>query len=655
MKTREASVPDEAPALAQATPGIGPEGATTLARHYRRLMWLGTFVFVLFVLLTILSGWKRQADAEVNLAVQRVRESAIHLKAIIKTASDQVTQITRFASDYPRHLPYPGAADLRLAAQQAMASARGGEFNLDALSNVSLEHRLGQILGLTSAALPRPGSGSSAGASNLDLGLSLLDRFKYSQSTSPFLRWSYFFSADKDILVIYPWAASAGIRGAETSIRSYLDQLQTYEIATGGRPENNPGRRGYWTKAYLDQAGAGLMVSRAAPVYWGNQYVGVIASDVLLAFLSDFLREFPDPDGLLLIANEHGQLLADRNGLAASGPEVRQVNDLLPEALRPLSRQDTADLGARMIGDDYVIAVSLDDPRWTLLYLLPRGAVAARVAKNYAPQLVIAVLLVIGLAVVQRALRRMYVAPALGIAEFVAKESWADAGVEQALPVAPPVVPGPWRPWVGALQRAFAERRQYLAELHASNETLERRVTERTQELVAANARLETLAITDPLTGAFNRRRLFELLSTEHQRVLRGADTMSLLMLDIDYFKKINDNYGHAAGDAVLRDLVARCLTTLRTTDAVCRYGGEEFVVLLPLTALDGAANLAERLRAAIGGTPMTFEAVPIAVTVSIGVAEFRPSDSVEETLSRADRNLYAAKKAGRDRVIAEQ
>jgi diguanylate cyclase (GGDEF)-like protein len=650
MQTGDAKGADDAANPAAPAPGIAPEAAAALAGHYRRLMWLGTAVFVLFVGLSIASGWKRHADEEVALAGQRVRESAIHLKAIIKTASDQVTQLSLWAEDFPRHQPYPGAADLRQAALRAMASARAGAFDLDEAAALPPDRRFGQILGLTDAARVRPGEA----ACDLDLGLSLLDRFKFSQAAAPFLRWSYFFSAAKDLLVISPWEASADILGRQTDVQAYLDHLQALELATAGRPENNPGRLGYWTRAYLDQAGAGLMVSRAAPVYWGDRFVGVVATDVLLAFLSDLLREFPDPDGLLLIANEHGQLLADRRGLAASGTEVLKVDELLPPALRPFSRRNPADLDGRTLGGDHVIAVSLDDPRWTVLYLLPRATVAARVLLNYAPQLAIALLLVVGLAVVQRGLSRLYVAPALGIAAFVAREAQADAQSAPALPApAAPAVPEQWRPWVEAMERAFAERRQYFAELQASHENLERRVRERTRELVEANARLETLAITDPLTGAFNRRRLFELLDGERQRVLRGGEVMSLLMLDIDFFKKINDTYGHAAGDAVLRELVARCLAALRATDAVCRYGGEEFVALLPLTLLTGAANLAERLRAAIAGTPVYSGDTPIAVTVSIGVAEHQRGESAEQTLARADRNLYAAKENGRNRVVA--
>ena len=160
--------------------------------------------------------------------------------------------------------------------------------------------------------------------------------------------------------------------------------------------------------------------------------------------------------------------------------------------------------------------------------------------------------------------------------------------------------------------------------------------------------------MTDPLTGAFNRRHLFELLISESQRVLRGGEVFSLLMIDLDFFKKVNDGFGHLAGDAVLCEFVARSRAAVRKTDVVCRFGGEEFVVFMPAMRGAGAAQLGERLRHAIEATPVVFDGAVITVTVSVGVASYRAGESLEELLSRADHRLYMAKEEGRNRVVCE-
>lgn len=618
-------------------------GAAALATYYHRLMVLGILLLVVLIAFTTWRGWVRARDEQVRQAVHQLQERAIRLKAMLKAADDHVLQLARWAEEFPYHAPDPGASDVRAAVARAMAGAKHGEFNLDALEKLPVERRQGVLNALSSSAQPRP-----QGPSNLDLAVSLLDRFKYAQGTTSFLRWSYFFSAKKDFLAMAPWAPSAEVLGNEPSIRSFLQQSWTYEITDRARPEKNPSRQHYWTKAYFDQAGAGMMVSLGAPVYWGGEFVGVMGADVLLGFLSDFLREFPDPEGVLAIANEHGQLLADRKGVTTAGPDVQTIDAVLPPDLRPWSKEAALNglENGRASGDHYVIAVRLGDPDWTVLYLLPRSTVAARAVRDYAPQLGMTALLLICLLVVHRILWRLYVAPALNVAQYVAEES------STASPSAPQV-PEHWRPWVDAMVQAFSERRQYLVQLSATNEMLEHRVSERTSELVAANSRLETLAITDPLTGAFNRRHLFDLLEAESKRIQRTGGTMSLLMLDVDYFKRINDTHGHLIGDGVLRTLVERCQEIARATDAVCRYGGEEFAVLLPVTGLEGAEMMGERLRSAVSDEPMAFGDITLRVTVSVGVATYAPPENPASLISRADRMLYAAKGAGRNRVMS--
>lgn len=164
-------------------------------------------------------------------------------------------------------------------------------------------------------------------------------------------------------------------------------------------------------------------------------------------------------------------------------------------------------------------------------------------------------------------------------------------------------------------------------------------------------------SLTDPLTGANNRRFFERQLQLDFKRTQRGSGALSLLMLDIDHFKRINDRYGHAAGDLVLQDVVRRIQFALtRETDWCARIGGEEFVIVLGDTPLVGAAQVAERIRQAIAGFPAIINQVAIGVTASIGVAQFQPTGdraavSLENLLDELDANLYLSKQNGRNRV----
>ena len=164
----------------------------------------------------------------------------------------------------------------------------------------------------------------------------------------------------------------------------------------------------------------------------------------------------------------------------------------------------------------------------------------------------------------------------------------------------------------------------------------------------------ENLARFDALTGVLSRRALLEVLDTEVERAKRYGSALACLMLDLDHFKKINDTYGHQFGDKVLHQVGGVISEHCRTNDYLGRYGGEEFLVILPETRMDGATTFADRLRSAVAETSLGQNKEHI--TVSIGVAEWRNSDgSASNLISRADEALLQAKAAGLNRVMASQ
>ena len=164
------------------------------------------------------------------------------------------------------------------------------------------------------------------------------------------------------------------------------------------------------------------------------------------------------------------------------------------------------------------------------------------------------------------------------------------------------------------------------------------------------------LAVTDQLTGLNNRRYLVNQLQGLVQRAARGGDPVSVVIADIDHFKRINDSFGHDVGDEVLKEFAARLATNLRSIDMPCRYGGEEFVIAMPNTQAEYAALVAERLRRDVAAAPFQIGGRdPATITASFGVASTGPGiDTVDRLLKRADEALYRAKQAGRNRVVAE-
>ena len=209
---------------------------------------------------------------------------------------------------------------------------------------------------------------------------------------------------------------------------------------------------------------------------------------------------------------------------------------------------------------------------------------------------------------------------------------------------------------LGQLSKAFNTMhdtiKRQIKELNAHRDILEQEVKERTKDLEEVNKKLELISKTDELTGLPNRREMNETIANEMGRSSRTHKPFCFIFIDIDHFKNINDTYGHACGDVILKSVAQTIRGLLRKYDVFARYGGEEFLTLLPETDLEGAAVVAERFRKQIEKMTVRYADFTIKITITLGVAKFDDRLGADRSIQMADKALYQGKEGGRNRVI---
>lgn len=209
--------------------------------------------------------------------------------------------------------------------------------------------------------------------------------------------------------------------------------------------------------------------------------------------------------------------------------------------------------------------------------------------------------------------------------------------------------------FIGSLQAYQEKRERSESDILARFQALAAHSQQMEQETQKLSTKLEEQrqkALLDPLTGLANRAALTERSELEYARIQRNNSSLLLTIIDIDHFKRINDNYGHLAGDKVLKIIAQELSKRLRKTDFIARFGGEEYVILLPETSLTQGKQVIETLRLAIEACPFHFRGEPVTITFSAGIGQISTQETLEEAFERIDQSLYAAKKAGRNTII---
>lgn len=425
-------------------------------------------------------------------------------------------------------------------------------------------------------------------------------------------------------------------------------------------------RKPTWSKIYnWDGSPDYISISASLPVYDDRQQlIAVMGSDFLLSNISKFLQQLKaSQTGKIIILERDGNLVASSNreppftivDKTAKRLNVSASND-------PLIRETAADLQKKFgnlqsiqvkqsfdmqLGSDrYYALVNPWQDRygldWLIVVTIPESDFMAQINANTRTTILLC-------------LAALAIATILGIytsrwiARPILKLQQASAAIASGELDLRVNVTGIYD--IEELARSF---NQMAAQLKTSFTELEYRVAERTIELQQANQKLLELATSDRLTQIPNRRHFDECLNKEWQRHLREQKFLALILIDIDYFKLYNDNYGHLCGDKCLFR-VAQAINNLpkRSSDCVARYGGEEFVAILPNTPAEGAFIVAELLRKAVLSLaiPHAKSEVSSYVTLSLGVAALipTPDNQPENLIARADEALYQAKKLGRN------
>jgi diguanylate cyclase (GGDEF)-like protein len=413
-----------------------------------------------------------------------------------------------------------------------------------------------------------------------------------------------------ELLVLDPHghvvATSARQVRAVTLPQDWATELRTTELVVG--------------PPYWDSAATRPEMVAAVPIRLASgRLLGALTARMNLQAIADTLKRFaPGEGGQVYLMTPRGGLIVGSRGSSATFMQLAYAPG---DARLLLAREGRAvqfvslPAGERVVGVARRVA-ALD---WVVVAEIPTAEAFRQVTRLRNTTLLVVTALLVGVGLLGYFLGLLIVRPLDRLTKGAAKVAAGDLDVD--LPV---VTSGE----VGYLTEVFNDM---VARLRAGRQELER------------------LSVTDPLTGLYNRRWMMEGLESEVRRSRRLKHTFAVLMGDVDHFKGYNDAHGHPAGDEVLKRVALMLREATRDVDVVARYGGEEFFVLMPETEGDGAADVADRVRARLAGD----ELAAGAITLSFGVAEFPAhGDTAETLIAVADAALYQAKREGRDRVI---
>ena len=446
--------------------------------------------------------------------------------------------------------------------------------------------------------------------------------------------------------------------------------LENYDFYNKANLKNNPEKKVVWTDVYLDPLGQGWMISAIAPIYYNNFLEGVTGIDVTINSIIDNFLDFKLPfRGSSFLIDKDGKVIAmtkkienilqvknHKSYTYEKNKRIRKTiypnnknnifenkNKKLVEVLRKVVNGSKSSFDVSINDNKYILfADKLNRTPWFLVSLIDKNDIGSEVRElesyyNKLGYLIIALIILfyllffLYLYIKAKRFVKAINTPLLKIINMTKNlvtnekiEKLEECGIVE----------------IDALSENF--------------NNLSRELDERTKKLVSSETQRvinEKLANTDALTKVYNRRFLEDFSNNYIKILKREKTTLSLLLIDIDNFKNINDSYGHDVGDSIIKTLVERIKNVIRENDIIVRLGGDEFVVLLPKSNISNARKIANKLISTINNINQ-LEKMELVFTVSIGSSEYLPEDKdIDNLIKRADKSLYKAKELGKNCV----
>lgn len=448
-----------------------------LLKRYHMLVALGA-VFLLAILILLLAfQLSRSREAELAELRKATLQLGATLEGIVNTAGDHIQQLRDYAENYDKTFLSRQPNPLRgyLTSHNTLASDQSeGVLFLDSILGSGLEYRVGNLW-VDELFFNRPQKDQQ----ELDMALGMFELFHLKHATTPFLQWSYYISATRQFSGVSPWRSSdALIKNSHVQTFSEF-RKQTYQFSgyTMGTPEKNRRRQSYWTPAYWDFAGAGLIVTHGAPVYWGDKFMGTVGADITLSVLTEYLHSFRENPGEVWIVNDYGQVLADLEAKALVGPNVSSARSALPPAAYRLAvNNPLPSKEFQTMDGQHVLVVPITDTPWKIVYAIPGATLTQALLPEFMIYSLVFVALLFTALVLHTALRHQLVAPAILLVHFIKDHS-------MSLSPSLPAIPKIWRQWFGKVEEVFGDNKNLMRLLSKNAEALEAEVSERTREL----------------------------------------------------------------------------------------------------------------------------------------------------------------------------